>query len=54
LDAPIPVYVSYFTAWPDDSGTVQYYGDVYGRDAQLAKAIAATEAVRRGAEPNEG
>ncbi|WP_354195765.1 L,D-transpeptidase family protein [Aquamicrobium terrae] len=42
----IPVYVAYFTAWPDMSGKVEYFGDVYGRDARLRQAIDATEAVR--------
>ncbi|MGB7285510.1 MAG: L,D-transpeptidase family protein [Salaquimonas sp.] len=35
----IPVYVSYFTAWPKDDGVIGYYSDVYGRDAALKKAI---------------
>ena len=38
----IPVYLAYFTAWPDAQGTVRYYKDVYGRDAHLALAIAKT------------
>lgn len=42
----IPVYVAYFTAWPDMAGKVEYFGDVYGRDARLRQAIDATEAVR--------
>lgn len=42
----IPVYVAYFTAWPDMSGKVEYFGDVYGRDDRLKQAISATEAVR--------
>lgn len=42
----IPVYVAYFTAWPDMSGKVEYFGDVYDRDARLRQAISATEAVR--------
>lgn len=42
----IPVHVSYFTAWPDASGAVQYFGDVYGRDAYLRKAIDATAKAR--------
>lgn len=46
VDADIPVYVAYFTAWPDESGTVNYYRDVYDRDMYLERAIAATEAVR--------
>lgn len=39
----IPVYVSYFTAWPDKDGKVGFFDDVYGRDNHLVKAL---EAVR--------
>ncbi|PBC04755.1 murein L,D-transpeptidase [Mesorhizobium sp. WSM3860] len=42
----IPVYVAYFTAWPDMSGKVEYFDDVYDRDAKLMQALDATEAVR--------
>jgi murein L,D-transpeptidase YcbB/YkuD len=42
----IPVYLAYFTAWPDLHGAVHYYADVYGRDAHLASALAKTEAAR--------
>ena len=28
----MPVYLTYFTAWADDSGKIQYYNDIYGRD----------------------
>ncbi|PZO78397.1 MAG: hypothetical protein DI629_11895 [Mesorhizobium amorphae] len=42
----IPVYVAYFTAWPDASGTIQYFGDVYERDKHLGEAFASTEQVR--------
>jgi murein L,D-transpeptidase YcbB/YkuD len=42
------VHVAYFTAWPDDTGAVKYYADVYGRDGYLRKAIDATEAERTG------
>ncbi|MES0808814.1 L,D-transpeptidase family protein [Roseibium sp. SCPC15] len=42
----IPVYVSYFTAWPELDGSVAYYSDVYDRDRYLLKAIEKTEAVR--------
>lgn len=40
-DAPakIPVYVGYFTAWPDDAGAVSYHGDIYGRDDRMEKAL---------------
>jgi murein L,D-transpeptidase YcbB/YkuD len=47
----LPVYVSYFTAWPDAAtGEIQFYNDVYERDAYLAKAFAKTRAVRQTAE----
>lgn len=42
----IPVYVAYFTAWPDANGAVEYYNDVYGRDKRLMDAIAKTDTVR--------
>jgi L,D-transpeptidase YcbB len=43
----IPVYVAYFTAWPDETGTVHYYNDIYGRDDRVADAIQKVEAVRQ-------
>ncbi|HTV71288.1 MAG TPA: murein L,D-transpeptidase [Rhizobiaceae bacterium] len=42
----IPVYVSYFTAWPDLSGKVGYFADVYDRDARLKTAIEKTDEAR--------
>jgi murein L,D-transpeptidase YcbB/YkuD len=42
----IPVYVAYFTAWPDSSGKVEYFADVYDRDARLMLAFEKTEAAR--------
>lgn len=42
----IPVYVSYFTAWPDETGVVHYYDDVYGRDDYVGKAFTATSKAR--------
>ncbi|SHM70649.1 Murein L,D-transpeptidase YcbB/YkuD [Roseibium suaedae] len=42
----IPVYISYFTAWPQEDGSIGYFSDVYDRDAYLIKAITATEAAR--------
>ena len=43
----IPVYLTYFTAWPGSDGAVHYYADVYGRDQHLARALEKTEAVRK-------
>lgn len=42
----IPVYVAYFTAWPDMSGKVEFFDDVYGRDDRLRQALEAVAAVR--------
>nr|WP_226951223.1 L,D-transpeptidase family protein [Rhizobium terrae] len=42
----IPVYVSYFTAWPNKDGVVEYFDDVYGRDDAMARAFDATTKVR--------
>ena len=42
----IPVYVAYFTAWPTLSGKVEYFADIYDRDAHLKTAIEKTDAVR--------
>jgi murein L,D-transpeptidase YcbB/YkuD len=42
----IPVYVAYFTAWPNKNGVVEYFDDVYGRDAYVRKAFDATTKAR--------
>ena len=39
LKREIPVYVAYFTAWPNNDGKVQFFSDVYGRDKALDKAM---------------
>lgn len=44
----LPVYVSYFTAWPDDSGAIAYHGDIYKRDEHLQKALSTIAAARQG------
>ncbi|WP_181407996.1 L,D-transpeptidase family protein [Pararhizobium mangrovi] len=43
----IPVFLAYFTAWPQNGGAVEYFDDVYGRDANLKEAISRTETTRR-------
>ncbi|MHC1548654.1 L,D-transpeptidase family protein [Phyllobacterium sp. K27] len=48
VKSQLPVYVSYFTAWPDAAtGQIHYYDDVYERDAHLGKALVKTQAVRQ-------
>lgn len=44
----IPVYIAYFTAWPDKNGKVEYFADVYDRDEYVLKAFAATSKARSG------
>ena len=40
LDKQVPVYITYFTAAVDDAGHLKQFGDLYGRDARVASAIA--------------
>ncbi|MBI2718265.1 MAG: L,D-transpeptidase family protein [Rhizobiales bacterium] len=42
LPNKVPIYIAYFTAWPDETGRIKYYGDVYGRDDALGNAMTAT------------
>ena len=44
LDAQVPVYFLYETAFVDVNGIVEFRDDIYGRDNRLAAAIAAAEA----------
>ncbi|MBB3607679.1 murein L,D-transpeptidase YcbB/YkuD [Rhizobium sp. BK602] len=41
-----PIYIAYFTAWPNKDGVVQYFNDVYDRDAATQKALDATSKAR--------
>lgn len=55
----LPVYIAYFTAYADEEGSVSYYPDIYGYDAealQLMKAAAPdalTAMAESGAEDQE-
>ncbi|MBS0239584.1 MAG: L,D-transpeptidase family protein [Proteobacteria bacterium] len=39
LDQPIPVHVTYFTAWVADDGEVQTFNDVYGHEKRINLAL---------------
>jgi murein L,D-transpeptidase YcbB/YkuD len=47
VKADIPIYIAYFTAWPNKDGAVEYFDDVYGRDDYIRKAFAATQKARQ-------
>ncbi|MCG6115352.1 MAG: L,D-transpeptidase family protein [Mesorhizobium sp.] len=46
LNVEVPVYVAYFTAFPEAGGDVAFYDDVYDRDSHLAKALDRVESLR--------
>jgi len=48
LKDPIPVYLTYWTAWVEADGTVQFRDDIYRRDARIITALGA---LRRTADP---
>lgn len=39
LQAPVPVFVLYWTAWAAEDGTLNFRPDVYGRDAAILAAL---------------
>ncbi|NNU80549.1 L,D-transpeptidase family protein [Halovulum dunhuangense] len=39
LEQPVPIYLTYQSAWVDEAGVPQYRGDVYGRDARVFDAL---------------
>ncbi len=39
LKQPVPVIITYLTAWVDENGTLQLREDIYGHDDQLAKKL---------------
>ena len=41
LEASLPVYLVYLTAWVDESGQAYYHPDIYGLDARLIEAVGA-------------
>lgn len=46
LSQKIPVHITYFTAWPDSSGKMNYFNDMYKRDEAMEKALAVLASAR--------
>ncbi len=41
LPVKVPVHITYFTAWPDETGKIAYFNDIYGRDKTMENARSA-------------
>jgi L,D-transpeptidase YcbB len=39
LQQKIPVYITYFTVWVNDDGSISTFDDLYGHDARMAAAL---------------
>lgn len=39
LERPLPVHLTYRSAWIDENGVEQFRGDIYARDAKIARAL---------------
>ena len=46
LGQKIPVHITYFTAWPDSTGKISYFNDMYERDEAMEKALAVLASAR--------
>lgn len=39
LEEPLPVFISYFTAWVDQDGLLNFRKDIYGHDQRMAERL---------------
>jgi murein L,D-transpeptidase YcbB/YkuD len=39
LEKPLPVFISYFTAWVDQGGLLHFREDIYGHDQKMAERL---------------
>jgi murein L,D-transpeptidase YcbB/YkuD len=47
LPEKVPVHITYFTAWPDETGEIRYFNDIYGRDKAMETARSAVTLAQR-------
>ncbi|MEP6927634.1 MAG: L,D-transpeptidase family protein, partial [Ginsengibacter sp.] len=36
---PVPVFITYYTAWVDENGKLNFRNDIYGHDADIANKM---------------
>ncbi|MDH3608841.1 MAG: L,D-transpeptidase family protein [Gammaproteobacteria bacterium] len=39
LDKPIPIHITYMTAWADEQGVINFRPDIYKRDSHIASSL---------------
>ncbi|HSV11508.1 MAG TPA: L,D-transpeptidase family protein [Hanamia sp.] len=39
LKDPVPVFITYYTAWVDENGTLNFRDDIYGHDKEVAEKM---------------
>lgn len=39
VEPQVPIYLTYFTIYPDDKGKLQHFADVYGFDKVIFKSL---------------
>lgn len=47
LKEKIPVHITYFTAWPDETGKIRFFEDIYGRDKAMEDARSSVAVAQR-------
>ncbi|MEO6290484.1 MAG: hypothetical protein ABIO76_11210, partial [Ginsengibacter sp.] len=39
LKDPVPVFITYYTAWVDNNGRLNFRSDIYGHDKEIAQKM---------------
>ncbi len=42
---PVPVFITYYTAWVDDNGLLNFRNDIYGHDREIAQKMFETSSI---------